>query len=102
MSFDQRKASRVALESGCIHARMIGIDGTWARDCVVKDASSTGAKITVKGSLEGLSLREFFLALSSTGAVYRRCELVRVSGDEIGVRFLSPRASGKNSRPSPA
>jgi PilZ domain len=101
MGFEQRKAFRVELEKG-INARMIGIDGTWARDCLVKDASSTGAKIIVKGSFEGLSLREFFLALSSTGAVYRRCQLVRVSGEEIGVRFLNQRPSGKGKRANPA
>lgn len=87
MSWEQRKSNRVTLESG-LNARMIGIDGTWARDCVLLDASSTGARIGVRGSLEDLSLKEFFLALSATGAVYRRCELVRVNGDEIGVRFV--------------
>jgi len=87
MGWEQRKANRVTLEQG-LNAKMISIDGTWARDCVVKDASATGASIMVKGALEGLSLREFFLSLSSSGTVYRRCELVRVNGDEIGVRFL--------------
>jgi hypothetical protein len=26
--------------------------------------------------------------VSSTGRAYRRCELVRINGDEIGVNFL--------------
>jgi hypothetical protein len=36
-----------------------------------------------------LDLKEFFLLLSSTGLAYRRCELVRVAGDQIGVAFLA-------------
>jgi hypothetical protein len=36
-----------------------------------------------------LDLKEFFLLLSSTGLAYRRCQLVRVSGDQIGVAFLA-------------
>jgi hypothetical protein len=42
----------------------------------------------VEGSLEGLDLKEFFLLLSSTGLAYRRCRLVRLAGDQIGVEFL--------------
>jgi hypothetical protein len=36
----------------------------------------------------GLDLKDFFLLLSSTGLAYRRCELVRVDGDRMGVAFL--------------
>ena len=67
---------------------MMGIDGTWRRDCVMEDVSETGAKLTVEGSVEGLHLKEFFLLLSSTGLAYRRCELAWVNGDQIGVNFL--------------
>ena len=67
---------------------MMGIDGTWRRDCVMEDVSETGAKLTVDGSVEGLHLKEFFLLLSSTGLAYRRCELAWVNGDQIGVNFL--------------
>jgi hypothetical protein len=35
-----------------------------------------------------LDLKEFFLLLSSTGLAYRRCRLVRLAGDQIGVAFL--------------
>jgi hypothetical protein len=45
--------------------------------------------INIEGSLEGLDLREFFLLLSSTGLAYRRCQLVRVDGDALGVEFLA-------------
>ncbi len=67
---------------------MMGIDGTWRRECMMEDVSETGAKLTVEGSVEGLHLKEFFLLLSSTGLAYRRCELSWVNGDQIGVNFL--------------
>ena len=84
---DQRGSSRVIFERG-IAAQMMGIDGTWRRECVMEDVSETGAKLTVEGSVEGLHLKEFFLLLSSTGLAYRRCELAWVNGDQIGVNFL--------------
>ncbi len=67
----------------------MGIDGTWRRDCVMIDVSQTGARLLIEGSLEGLDLKEFFLLLSSTGLAYRRCQLVRVDGDQIGIQFLA-------------
>jgi len=33
---------------------------------------------------------QFFLLLSSTGLAYRRCELARIDGEQIGARFLQP------------
>jgi hypothetical protein len=66
----------------------MGIDGTWRRDCVMVDVSQTGARLRIEGSFEGLDLKEFFLLLSSTGLAYRRCKLVRIAGDQIGVAFL--------------
>ena len=78
---------RVTFERG-IAAHMMGIDGTWRRDCTMEDVSETGAKLSVDGSVEGLNLKEFFLLLSSTGLAYRRCELAWVNGDQIGVNFL--------------
>lgn len=84
---DQRGNSRVIFERG-IPAQMMGIDGTWRRDCTMEDVSESGAKLTIDGSVEGLHLKEFFLLLSSTGLAYRRCELAWVNGDQIGVNFL--------------
>jgi hypothetical protein len=84
---ERRKGDRVTFERG-YPAQMMGIDGTWRRDCVMEDVSETGAKLTVEGSVEGLHLKEFFLLLSSTGLAYRRCELAWVNGDQIGVNFL--------------
>ena len=67
---------------------IMGIDGTWRRDCMLNAISDNDAILTVEGSIQGLNLKEFFLLLSSTGLAYRRCELVRVNGAEIDVQFL--------------
>jgi hypothetical protein len=70
---------------------IMGIDGTWRRDCMLNAISDSDAILTVEGSIQGLNLKEFFLLLSSTGLAYRRCELVRVNGAEIDVQFLLAR-----------
>lgn len=67
---------------------MIGIDGTWSRDCEVVDISASGASLIMKSPMAGLNLKEFFLVLTPAGKPYRRCQLVRVDGQFIGVRFL--------------
>jgi hypothetical protein len=85
--YGERKSERVDFERG-IPVFMMGIDGTWRRNCLMIDVSQTGARLSVEGSLEGLDLREFFLLLSSTGLAYRRCRMVRLHGDQIGVEFL--------------
>ena len=94
MAFGDRKSERVDFEQG-IRVYMMGIDGTWRRDCLMVDVSQTGARLSVEGSLEGLDLKEFFLLLSSTGLAYRRCRMVRLAGDQIGVEFLKPDRNAK-------
>jgi hypothetical protein len=88
MAFGDRKSERVDFERG-IHVFIMGIDGTWRRDCMMFDVSQSGARLCIEGSFEGLDLKEFFLLLSSTGLAYRRCRMVRVAGDQIGVEFLA-------------
>ena len=88
MAFGDRKSERVDFERG-VPVYMMGIDGTWRRDCLMIDVSQTGARLLIEGSLQGLDLKEFFLLLSSTGLAYRRCRLVRVDGNQIGVAFLA-------------
>ena len=95
MSYGARKADRVAF-SNPLTVHIMSIDGTWRRTCQMLDVSSTGALLMVEGSLEGLQLKEFFLLLSSTGLAYRRCEMIRISGEEMGVRFLSEQKKSKN------
>lgn len=86
---ERRADYRVVFEHG-YPAVMMGIDGTWRRNCTLADVSETGAKLTVSKSLEGLNIKEFFLLLSSTGLAYRRCELAWVNGDQLGAYFMKP------------
>jgi len=95
MTWGPRKSDRVTFANG-FKVHMMAIDGTWRRACEILDISSTGARLLVEGSIEGLTLKEFFLVLSSTGLAYRRCELIRVNADEIGVRFLQEKKRPKN------
>jgi hypothetical protein len=88
MGQDRRQNNARFRFSQPVSAWMMGIDGTWRRSCFIEDVSETGAKLTVEGALDGLHLKEFFLLLSSTGLAYRRCELVWVHGEPIGVSFL--------------
>jgi hypothetical protein len=98
MAYGDRKSERVDFERG-IHVYIMGIDGTWRRECKMVDVSQTGARLRIEGVVEGLDLKEFFLLLSSTGLAFRRCQLVRMAGDQIGVRFLArDKAAKKTSR----
>jgi PilZ domain len=94
MAWGDRKGTRVSFEHA-VDALMMGIDGTWRRECHLVDVSESGAKLIVAGSMEGLNFKQFFLLLTPTGTIFRRCELVRVNGDEIGVRFLTKSDVGK-------
>jgi hypothetical protein len=102
MAYGDRKSERVDFERG-IRVYIMGIDGTWRRECMMIDVSQTGARLLIEGAVEGLDLKEFFLLLSSTGLAFRRCQLVRMDGDQIGVRFLSrDKATKKPSKQQPA
>jgi hypothetical protein len=96
MAYGDRKSERVDFERG-INVYIMGIDGTWRRECMMFDVSQTGARLRIEGSFEGLDLKEFFLLLSSTGLAFRRCRLVRVAGDQIGVEFLARDKTKKKS-----
>jgi hypothetical protein len=62
VAYGDRKSERVDFERG-IPIYIMGIDGTWRRDCLMIDVSQTGARLLIEGSLEGLDLKEFFLLL---------------------------------------
>jgi hypothetical protein len=94
MAYGDRKNERVDFERG-IRVYIMAIDGTWRRDCLMIDVSQTGARLCIEGSTEGLDLKEFFLLLSSTGLAYRRCKMVRLAGDQIGVEFMKPEKPAK-------
>jgi hypothetical protein len=94
MSEEKKMLDRVAFGRGydvCI----MGIDGTWRRDCLLRAISDNDAMLTVEGSIQGLNLKEFFLLLSSTGLAYRRCEPLRVNGADMDIQFLSAKARKK-------
>lgn len=87
MAGQKMRASRVGFDMG-YPARIVAIDGIWYRDCYLENVSQSGAKISLQGSVEGLNLSEFFLALSRTGTAFRRCKMVWVSGETMGVSFV--------------
>ena len=91
---ERRKGLRVVFEKG-IEVSIMAIDGTWRRDCMMQDVSETGARLSIRDSIEGLKLKEFFLLLSSTGLTYRRCELAWVNGEEIGAKFVTAQTEKK-------
>lgn len=99
MGKELRKSQRVDFERG-FDVQIMGIDGTWRRACRMLDVSEGGALLHVQGSVGDLDLKEFFLVLSSTGLAYRRCKMVRVNGDQIGVIFLKPEIKKKTASPS--
>ena len=78
-----------------LSAHMMAIDGTWRRSCTVKDVSDRGATLQLDTSVQGLALNEFFLLLCSRGLAYRRCQLNKVNGAELEVRFLHQRKTTK-------
>jgi hypothetical protein len=92
-------SERVNFERG-IHVLIMAIDGTWRRNCMMIDVSRTGAHLYVDGSFEGLDLKEFFLLLSSTGLAFRRCQTVRMAGDQIEVEFLMQDRKAKKKKSS--
>ena len=87
MAWGDRKGTRVTFDHS-VKALMMSIDGTWRRECKLADVSVSGARLIPCGPIDGLNLKEFFLLLTPTGLAFRRCELIRVNGDEIGVQFL--------------
>jgi hypothetical protein len=101
MSWGARKSGRVSFARGP-DVHIMAIDGTWRRACKMLDISDTGARLKVEGSIEGLSLKEFFLLLSTTGLAFRRCELIRVDGDQMGVHFLRERPKSPARKPTSA
>jgi hypothetical protein len=68
------------------HARVMAIDGTWSRECLLLGVSETTAQIKLIGPVAGLT--EFFLVLASFGnPVYRRCTMLSVDGPQLEVLF---------------
>jgi len=87
MAYGDRKSQRVAF-SKALDATVISIDGTFKRSCTVMDISDSGAKIELGDDVGTFDLAEFFLLMSTRGAVHRRCRVARRYGNEIGVTFV--------------
>jgi hypothetical protein len=79
-------------------ARIIAIDGTWYRDCYLEDISQTGAKVSIDGSIDGLNVTELFLALSRSGNAHRRCQMVWLKGETMGLRFSTGKEVDRSNR----
>lgn len=97
MRGDNRRASRVRLEHKYA-VNLMGVDGTWQRNCMLVDVSESGAKLEVEGSVDVLQAKEFFLLLSSTGLAFRRCELVWIDGSQVGVKFISAKEAKESKK----
>jgi hypothetical protein len=96
MRGEHRRASRVQFDHR--HpVNLMGVDGTWRRNCLLLDASASGAKLEIEGPVDVLQSKEFFLVLSSTGLAFRRCEMIWVDGSQIGVKFIENNKGKKQS-----
>jgi hypothetical protein len=88
MTGESRKSDRVRFEHFTSPVNIVAIDGTWRRQCLLRDVSATGAHLEIDGTTDVFQAKEFFLVLSSTGTAFRRCELVWINGLSVGVRFI--------------
>jgi hypothetical protein len=88
MTGDSRKSDRVRFEHFCEPVNIVAIDGTWRRQCLLRDVSTSGAQLEIEGTTDVFQAKEFFLILSSIGTEFRRCELVWINGLTVGVRFI--------------
>jgi hypothetical protein len=87
MSTNERRkcASRVRFERP-LAVRVMAIDGTWCRECLLIDVSESGARIELTSP--AAELTEFFLLLTSfANPVFRRCTRQWVDGILMGVAF---------------
>ena len=87
MAYGDRKSQGWHSARGSMR-RVISIDGTLKRPCMVIDISHSGAKIELGDDTSRFDLAEFFLLMSTRGAVHRRCRIVRRYGNEIGITFV--------------
>jgi len=86
MAREKRKRLRRYLE---YRAHIDFGDGSPFRACVLADVSETGARLTLDAP--GVMPTQFMLLLAAgAGKVRRRCDVVWMSGRQLGVRFLPP------------
>ena len=71
----------------CIDAVGCEASGHGSADAMLDKVKAT---LVLDTPSDGVSLKEFFLLLSSPGLAYRRCQLEGVNGSDISVSFLKP------------
>ena len=90
MVINQRKTPRkpISRPAAIHHA-----DGTRICECRLIDISDAGARFKILAAKDsaGIELpQQFILAISKSGNVFRRCQLIWTSEGEAGVQFTSP------------
>ena len=82
----RRDAPRIKFDPP-LNARDMFIDGTRWADCLVLDASATGAQLEFAQPPGAIA--EFFLMFTShqPHTVYRRCKAIWFNGNRMGVEF---------------
>jgi hypothetical protein len=94
MRIDRRKNNTRIHFDPAINVKLMAIDGTWCRECLLVDVSDTGAQLLIAGF--GTLIEEFFLVLSSVGTpAFRRCKRAWVKDDRLGVWFEKQSAPSK-------
>jgi hypothetical protein len=86
MSSNRRRSVRRAIGYG---ATIVAPDGAWTRKCRVVDISQSGAKLALEQS--GELPQDFVLMLSERGGPNRRCHVVWVTNEQVGVEFERPK-----------
>jgi hypothetical protein len=92
LGFEKRKSPRRPLDQ---QVAILHSDGTLVCECTLSDVSNEGARLKLT-SKPGVSTPEiaphFVLSLSKRGNLFRNCELIWQKLDEVGVRFITPKA----------
>jgi hypothetical protein len=87
MSDERRKSLRKPFSHP---ASLLHPDGKPICGCTLRDISETGARLRIGERVEAGNPQlpsKFILAISKSGNVFRRCEVVWRNQNEIGVRF---------------
>ena len=93
MAFDKRKSPRRLMEQ---QVAILQSDGTLVCECTLADVSNDGARLKLShapGAAAPSFDPQFILSLSRRGNLFRKCELVWHRDNEVGVRFIRPKAS---------
>jgi hypothetical protein len=95
----RRKATRHFVT---IKAIIVDTAGKLVGECVMVDVSASGARLSQLGSTEVPD--KFDLVLTRNGTVRRKCEVVRRSEQDLGIRFFptkSVQSQTRTTKPMP-